>query len=155
MDVLALRRHPEQGSPVDGVRITGDFDAILPVADHLVLAAPGTARTQHLLDARAFSLVKPGVHLVNIARGSLVDQDALRAALDDDRVARASLDTVTPEPLPEGHWMYEHPKVFLTPHSSWSSHAFFDAAIDKFVANLHRYVNGEPLADVIDRDEGY
>lgn len=155
MDVVALRRRPELGSPVPGVRVTADVDEILPVADHLALAAPGTPRTQHLLDERAFSLVKPGVHLVNIARGSLVDQDALRAALDDDRVARASLDTVTPEPLPDGHWMYEHPKVFLTPHSSWSSRAFFEAAIDLFVANLRRYVDGEPLADVIDRDEGY
>lgn len=155
MDVVARRRHPEQGSPIAGVRVTADLDDLLSCADHLVLAAPGTARTQRLLDVRALSLVRPGVHLVNIARGSLVDQDALREALDDGRVARASLDTVTPEPLPDGHWMYEHPRVFLTPHSSWSSRAFFDAAIDRFVANLHRYVAGEPLVDLVDRDEGY
>ena len=99
--------------------------------------------------------MKPGVHLVNIARGSLVDQEALRAALDDGRVARATLDTVEPEPLPDGHWMYAHEKVFLTPHSSWSSTAFFDAAIDTFCANLRRYLDGAPLEHLVDLDEGY
>ena len=63
--------------------------------------------------------MKPGVHLVNVARGALVDQDALRAALDDGRVAMASLDAVEPEPLPAGHWMYTHPRVRLSPHVSW------------------------------------
>ncbi len=155
MDVVALRRHPDAGSPVPGVRVTADFGEVLDTADHLVLAAPATSRTRHLLDAGALARVKPGVHLVNIARGDLVDQDALRAALDDGRVVRASLDTVTPEPLPEGHWMYLHPKVFLTPHSSWSSPAFFDAAIAIFLDNLGRYRAGEPLLHVIDRDEGY
>ena len=61
----------------------------------------------------------PGVHLVNIARGALVDQDALRVALDDGPVAMATLDTVDPEPLPDGHWLYAHPKVRLTAHISW------------------------------------
>jgi phosphoglycerate dehydrogenase-like enzyme len=155
MDVVALRRHPEAGSPVDGVRVTADLDEVLAAADHLVLAAPATARTRQLLDGDAFGRVRPGVHLVNIARGDLVDQDALRVALDDGTVARASLDTVTPEPLPEGHWMYSHPKVFLTPHSSWSSPAFFDAAIEIFLDNLGRYRAGDRLLHVIDREEGY
>ena len=76
-------------------------------------------RRAHLIDADVFAQVKPGVHLVNIARGALVDQDALRVALDDGRVAMATLDTVDPEPLPEGHWLYAHPKVRLTAHISW------------------------------------
>jgi phosphoglycerate dehydrogenase-like enzyme len=154
MRVIALRR-TDAPSPVDGVTVATELDDVLREADHLVLAAPATARTRHLLDADAFAKVKPGVHLVNIARGALVDQDALRAALDDDRVSRASLDVVEPEPLPAGHWMYEHPKVFLTPHSSWSSSAFFTAAIDFFCANLARYIAGEPLDGIVDRDEGY
>jgi phosphoglycerate dehydrogenase-like enzyme len=137
------------------VEIVTDFDELLAVADHLVLAAPGTEDTQHLMNAAAFAKVKPGVHLVNIARGSLVDQDALRAALDDGRVARASLDVSDPEPLPAGHWLYEHPKVLLTPHSSWSSTAFFDAAVDIFCANLSHYLAGEPLEHLVDRVEGY
>ena len=154
MRVIAMRR-TDSPSPVAGVEITTEFDELLAMADHLVLAAPGTARTERLIDADALAKVKPGVHLVNIARGSLVDQDALRIALDDGRVARASLDVCEPEPLPEGHWLYGHPQVFLTPHSSWSSQAFFDSAIDIFCANLRRYLDGEPLEHLIDRAEGY
>ena len=154
MQVIAMRR-TDAPSPVPGVEITTNFDELLAVADHLVLAAPGTERTEHLIDGAALAKVKPGVHLVNIARGSLVDQDALRSALDDGRVARASLDVCDPEPLPAGHWLYEHPKVFLTPHSSWSSQAFFDSAIDIFCTNLRHYLAGEPLEHLIDRAEGY
>ena len=155
MKVVALRRRPELGSPFAGCQVVGSIDDLVSVADHLVLAAPGTARTRHLLDARVFTLMKPGAHIVNIARGSLIDQDALRAALDADVVARASLDTVDPEPLPQGHWLYGHPKVVLTPHSSWSSTAFFDAAIDIFCANLRRFLDGKELLHIIDRNEGY
>ena len=82
--------------------------------------------------------MKPGVHLVNIARGRLVDQDALRVALDDGRVAMATLDTVDPEPLPAGHWLYEHPKVRVSAHISWASHLGFDSTVDLFVENLRR-----------------
>jgi phosphoglycerate dehydrogenase-like enzyme len=154
MEVVALRR-TEAPSPIAGVGVASDLDAVLTRADHLVLAAPGTPRTRHLLDADAFAKVKPGVHLVNIARGSLVDQDALRTALDDGRVALASLDCVEPEPVPEGHWLYTHPKVRLSAHVSWSSPLAFGRIVDSFVANLRRYLAGEPLVGLIDVDEGY
>jgi phosphoglycerate dehydrogenase-like enzyme len=155
MAVVALRRRVDAGSPVPGVQVTGTLPDVLGAADHLVLATPATSRTHHLLDDAAFGRVKPGVHVVNIARGALIEQDALRRALDDGRVARASLDTVDPEPLPAGHWMYSHPRVFLTPHSSWSSKAFFRASIDIFVDNLARYLEGRPLEHVVDPEEGY
>jgi phosphoglycerate dehydrogenase-like enzyme len=100
-------------------------------------------------------LVKPGVHVVNIARGALVDQDALRAALDDGRVAMATLDTVEPEPLPEGHWLYSHPKVRLSAHVSWASPAGMARTLEIFVENLRRYAAGEPVQHVVDADEGY
>lgn len=154
MQVLALRR-TNKPSPIDGVRIVTSIDDLLPVSDHLVLAAPGTGATRHLLDAHAFAKVKPGVHIVNIARGSLLDQDALKVALDDDRVALASLDTVDPEPLPEGHWMYSHPKVRLSAHVSWASPKATDRMFQSFAENLRRYTAGEPLEGVIDIDEGY
>src|SRR5260370_15434183 len=122
MKVRALRRRPDP-SPLEGVEVVGSLEALLPEADHLVLAAPATPRTRRLINAESLALVKPGVHLVNIARGALVDQDALRVALDDGRVAMATLDTVDPEPLPEGHWLYSHPKVRLSAHVSWASPA--------------------------------
>ncbi|HEY3723465.1 MAG TPA: NAD(P)-dependent oxidoreductase [Acidimicrobiia bacterium] len=154
MRVIAHRR-TEAPSPLDGVEMSTSLDAMLAASDHVVLAVPLTARTEHLLDADAFAKVKPGVHLVNIARGRLVDQDALRVALDDDRVAMATLDTVDPEPLPAGHWLYEHPKVRLSAHISWASHLGMDSTVDLFVENLRRHVAGEPLQDVVDPAEGY
>lgn len=154
MHVKALRRTAAP-SPVDGVEIVTGVAALVADADHLVLAAPATARTRHIIDAGVLAGVKPGLHIVNVARGSLVDQDALRAALDDGRVAMASLDTVEPEPLPADHWMYSHPRVRLTPHVSWYNPTLLGEAIDIFVDNLGRYVRGEPLRHVVDRDEGY
>jgi phosphoglycerate dehydrogenase-like enzyme len=154
MRVRAIRR-TSAPSPVPGVEVVTTFAELLPDADHLVLAAPGTKRTRNLVDAAALAAVKPGVHLVNIARGSLVDQDALRVALDDGRVAMATLDTVEPEPLPAGHWMYEHPKVRLSAHVSWATAEHFTGAIAVLVENLHRFVDGRPLRDLVDLAEGY
>jgi phosphoglycerate dehydrogenase-like enzyme len=107
------------------------------------------------VNAETLALVKPGVHLVNIARGSLVDQDALRAALDDGRVAMATLDTVDPEPLPAGHWLYDHPKVRLSAHISWYEPQIQRVALDIFIDNLGRFARGEPLREVVDPAEGY
>ncbi len=155
MRIVATRRHPDAPSPIAGVEVVASLDDLLAAADHLVLAAPATARTHHIIGADALEKVKPGVHLVNIARGDLVDQDALRVALDDGRVAMASLDTVTPEPLPEGHWLYSHPKVRLTAHISWSSPAYLGGATDIFLDNLGRYLRGEDVQFVVDPEEGY
>lgn len=154
MTVRALRRS-DAPSPLVGVELVRTLPEVLEGADHVVVTAPSTPETRHLLDAFAFAVMKPGVHLVNIARGALVDQDALRVALDDGTIARASLDTVDPEPLPEGHWMYTHPKVRLSPHISWSMPAALDALLDVFVANLRRYAAGEPLLGLVDVAAGY
>jgi phosphoglycerate dehydrogenase-like enzyme len=154
MHVRALRRRPEP-SPIDGVDVVASLEELLPEADHLVLAAPATHRTRHLLNAESLKLVKPGVHVVNIARGALVDQEALREALDDGRVAMATLDTVDPEPLPEGHWLYSHAKVRLSAHVSWASPAGMDRTLEIFLDNLRRYAHGEPLMHLVDPEEGY
>jgi phosphoglycerate dehydrogenase-like enzyme len=154
MDIVAIRR-TDAPSPVPAVTIVPSLADLLPVADHLVLAAPATPRTTHLLGEDELALVKPGVHLVNIARGALIDQDALRTALDDGRVAAASLDVCDPEPLPAGHWLYEHPKVRLSPHISWSSPALADRIVELLVDNVHRFVSGQPLEGVVDPVERY
>lgn len=154
MRVRALRRNPGRDR-IEGVELARDLTDVLESADHLVLAAPATAATTRLLDADALAHVKQGMHLVNIARGTLVDQDALRVALDDGRVARATLDTVDPEPLPDGHWMYSHPRVRLSAHISWSSPRAFDRIVRSFTDNLRAYVAGEPLRGIVDPEEGY
>jgi phosphoglycerate dehydrogenase-like enzyme len=154
MSVSAFRRRPLP-TPVPGVKIAASLEELLPASDHLVVAAPITGGTRYLLDADAFGLVRPGVHLVNIARGGLVDQDALRAALDDGRVATATLDTVEPEPLPAGHWMYTHPAVRLSPHVSWLSPEGGRRIFELFLENLARYLAGDPLEGVVDAVERY
>jgi phosphoglycerate dehydrogenase-like enzyme len=154
MEVVAFRRR-DLPPPFPEVRIVRRLEELLPACDHLVVAAPLTPRTHHLLDARAFELVRPGVHLVNIARGGLIDHDALRPALDDGRVAMASLDAVEPEPLPAGHWLYSHPRVRVSPHVSWSSPVGLSVILEQFLDNLGRYLAGQPLEGVVDPAERY
>lgn len=154
MRVRALRRS-DAPSPVAGVEIVRELGALLGDADHVVVAAAATPATTHLFDDAAFARVKPGVHLVNVARGALVDHDALRRALDDGRVGLASLDCVDPEPLPAGHWLYTHSRVRLSPHTSWSMPGAFDLLIEPFLENLRHDLAGEPLAHRVDPELGY
>ena len=154
MRVLALRRTGRK-SPVCGVELAKSLGDLLESADHLVLALPATPKTRHLIDAAALARIKPGAHLINVARGSLVDQEALREALTSGRVALASLDVTDPEPLPAGHWLYEHPKVRLSPHMSWSTPGAVSRLLDTFVENLRRYREGAPLEGRVDLDERY
>jgi phosphoglycerate dehydrogenase-like enzyme len=154
MRVRALRRS-DAPSPVPGVDLVRDLDALIAGAHHLVLAAPATRETRRLIDARALRAAGPGLHLVNVARGDLVDFDALRAALDDGRVGLASLDCVTPEPLPAGHWLYAHPRVRVSPHVSWSGPGALEGLLEPFLRNLRRHLAGEPLEGVVDLARGY
>lgn len=154
MRVLAHRRTSRE-SPMPGVEGVPDLESLLAASDHLVVAAPATPETRHLLSREAFSRIKPGAHLVNVARGELVDQEALREALDAGSVALASLDVVEPEPLPKGHWLYTHPKVRLSAHTSWSGPGALDDLLEPFLENLRRYLDGEPLAYRVDVELGY
>jgi phosphoglycerate dehydrogenase-like enzyme len=154
MRVRAVRRTPAP-PPLEGIEMAASLPALAAAADHLVLVAPATAATRHLLGRAVLAAVKPGVHLVNVARGSLVDQDALREALDDGRVARASLDAVEPEPLPAGHWLYAHPHVRLSPHVSWSIPGAIATLVAAFRENLAAFRAGRPLAGVVDVAAGY
>src|SRR5579871_505457 len=153
MRVVALRRS-ERPVPA-GVTAAASLAEVVRDADHVAIAAPATPETYHLIDAAALSAMKQGVHIVNIARGTLIDQDALIAALDDGTVARASLDVVDPEPLPSGHPLYAHPKVRLTPHISWSSPITMPRTMEIFLENLRRFRAGEPLQGLVDVDAGY
>jgi len=154
---MRVRAHRRSGaaSAVAGVEVMGSLLEVVEASDHVVIAAPATPATRHLIGPAVFARMKPGAHLVNIARGALVDQEALRAALDDGRVAMASLDAVEPEPLPEGHWLYTHPRVRLSPHISWQMPGAADLLVGCFTDNLRRYRAGEALTGVVDRVERY
>ena len=155
MRVRALRRS-QAGAP-HGVERVHSLPELLADADHVVIAAPATAETRHLIGRDALAHVKPGVHLVNIARGALIDHDALREALDDGRVACASLDVTEPEPPPAGHWLYAHPRVRLSPHISWNMPGALDLLLEPFLENLARWRDGKPLLarDLVDVSRGY
>jgi len=154
MHVRAFRR-TATASPLQGVTLVGSLPELVASSDHVVIAAPLTPATHHLFSRDLFGVIKPGAHLVNVARGGLVDHDALRVALDTERIARASLDAVDPEPLPAGHWLYRHARVRLSPHISWSMPEAADLLLDAFIDNLRRYMRGQPLTGVVDLSQGY
>lgn len=130
-------------------------EALAAEADHLVVAVPTTPETRHIVGRSLLQAAKPGLHLINVGRGDLVDQDALLAALGAGRIGFATLDVTDPEPLPAGHALYDHPAVRITPHVSWSDSTFEERLVAKILANLDRYVGGQTLIDVVEPGRGY
>jgi D-2-hydroxyacid dehydrogenase (NADP+) len=157
MHVIGVRRHPERGRPAgfDDVLGPADMDRLLALADIVVVAAPLTAETNLLLDADAIAKMKPGAIVVNIARGQLVDEEALASALVDGRLGGAALDVFTTEPLPASSSFWSMPNVIVTPHNSGFRTGHFDAVIDLFSDNLTRFERGVELLNVVDLDAGY
>ena len=154
MSVVGLR---SGGRPIDveGVEAASDACELVADADHVVVAAPATAATYHVVGPEVLARTGPGAHLVNVARGTLVDHDALRNALDDGRVARASLDVTDPEPLPAGHWLYRHPSVRISPHVSWSGPGAGRRILDHCVENIRARARGDALKGIVDPVAGY
>lgn len=143
INVVALRQSPAPFST--GVEAAKDIHDLFARADHLVVAAPLTESTRHIINRDVLGSAKPGLHLINIARGGLLDQEALLEALDNEQIGLASLDVTEPEPLPDGHPLYTHPRVRLSPHTSAISTNSRNEIADTFLANLERYVAGLEL----------
>lgn len=142
MDVQVVRRSAKPlGRP--GVRLCADVAAMFRSSDHVVLALSGDLDNHGLIDAAVLRTARPGLHLVNVARGRLIEEAALLEALDDGRLSRATLDVAYPEPLPPGHRFYRHPRVLLSPHISFDTQATETALIETFVRNLNRFRQGE------------
>lgn len=154
MRVIAARRGrwDEDGG---GVEPVGGLAELFAQSDHLVLAMPATPETRGIVGRDLLCRARPGLHLINVARGSLIDQEALLDALDEGRVAAASLDVSSPEPLPEGHRLYAHPRVRLTPHVAWKGSGNKARFMEIVMRNLDAFVAGQPLTHVVDRDKGY
>jgi phosphoglycerate dehydrogenase-like enzyme len=153
MRILATRRSAGLGD-ADGVTFV-DFHTLLRESDHLVIASPLTDATSGLFDKTAFAQLKPGAHLVNIARGRIVDHAALLEALERNQLGFATLDVTEPEPLPAGHPLYTHSRVHLSPHMSWSSGERGKAFAVLFSENLRRFFAGEQLSGIVQADLGY
>ena len=154
INVLATRR---SNAPIlaEGVEQLSDLGELFARSDIVVLAAPATPETHHLVNRAVLARAKPGLHLINVARGALIDDDALLAALDDGRVGLASLDVTHPEPLPFNHAYYRHPRVRLSPHTSVHTPDTRQNLAAQFAQNLDRFRQGAPLADVVDPARGY
>jgi phosphoglycerate dehydrogenase-like enzyme len=156
MHVIGIRAHPERGGGgADEVLGTDMLDAVIPRADFIVLAAPTTERTNRLIDARRLRLCKPGAYLVNVSRGSLVDEAALATALKQGAIAGAALDVFDQEPLRRWSPLWKMPQVLITPHIAALSERTWDRHYAVFVDNMRRYIAGEPLSNVVDKHRGY
>jgi len=133
-----------------------DWRAQVGAFDWIILALPATPETDGMIDATAIAAMKPSAVLINIARGSVVDQDALVAALAAKRLGGAFLDVTTPEPLPADHPLWTLPNAHVTMHlSGRSQEKMFLRGADRFLANLDRWHRGEPLHHVVNLELGY
>ncbi|MFW0753652.1 D-isomer specific 2-hydroxyacid dehydrogenase family protein [Pseudomonas sp. H11T01] len=154
INVLALRQS-QTPFEVEGVEAARDIHQLFAQSDHLVLAAPLTRDTRHIVDSAVLASAKPGLHLINIARGGLLDHGALLEALETGSIGLASLDVTEPEPLPDGHPLYSHPRVRLSPHTSAISSNSRHEIADSFLANLERFLNGLTPENLADVQRGY
>ncbi len=153
--VLGLRRSGGRSS-VSGVELVADVATLVAQSDQIVIAVPATAETRNLFNDDLLAKVKPGAHIINVARGSVIDQSALIRALDrDDGPGFATLDVTDPEPLPEGHPLYTHPKVRLTPHISSNYTYVRHRLLEKVRDDISRFMRGEQPSDVVDPVRGY
>jgi phosphoglycerate dehydrogenase-like enzyme len=152
--VIAVRKRPLP-SPVPGVELLESLVDLVEVSDHIVLALPATDDSFALFDGKLLSHVKPGAHLINVARGTVLDQTSLMNQLEDGSLAYATLDVTEPEPLPAGHPLYTHPKVRLTPHVASLHPTVSQALYEKIASNLERDLRGDALLDLVDPVAGY
>ena len=154
MKVRVLKRSEWDNVP-KGLEVVMNIEELVAGADHLVLAMPLTSLTRGIVNSKLLSKMKPGVHIVNIARGGLIQNHDLLTALNSGIVARASLDVTEPEPLPCGHPFYDHPNVRLTPHIAWDG-GFNEKRMSEIAAeNLSAYVQGDPMRNLFNVVHGY
>jgi glyoxylate/hydroxypyruvate reductase A len=141
---------------IDGVACFAgpeELRALLERTDILVCLLPLTAATRGVLDARAFAALPRGASLVHVGRGPQLNDTDLRTALDSGQLDHAILDVCDPEPPPPGHWLWTHPRVWLTPHIASMTQP--ESAVEVTLENLRRFAAGEPMAGTVDRRTGY
>lgn len=155
--VSGIRRRSEEPAPpgVEEVLPPEQLRDLLARADVVVLSAPLTPETRHLIDGAALAHIKRGALLVNIGRGKLVDDDAVVAALADGRLGGAALDVFTREPLDPESPYWDLPQVIVTPHISGGMEDYWTPLVALFAANLRRFAEGRDLLNVVDKRAGY
>ncbi|MPZ58334.1 MAG: D-2-hydroxyacid dehydrogenase [Rhizobiales bacterium] len=156
MRVLGIRRGAAPHDSVDRMWGMDGLDALLGESDVVFLCTPLTPQTRGLIGARQLARMKRGAGLVNIARGAVVDTEALRAALTSGQLSGAVLDVFDPEPLPEDSPLWDTPNLIITPHcSSDDAEAYVPRTLDLVFENLRRLLAGKDLLAVVDPRLGY
>lgn len=156
MKVIAMREHPEKGSEgADVVFGPAQIGEIFRQADYIVLAVPVTDGTKAIANAERLALMKPGACLINVGRGPLVDEPALAAALREKTIGGAALDVFPKEPLPADSPLWDVPNLLITPHTAALTDKLWERHYALFSENLRRYLGGQPLLAVVDKQKGY
>lgn len=154
MEVLGLRRTSSDAK--SDVMFTPDrLTEMLPRCDFVIVALPVTAETRGIVGEPQFRAMKTSAYLINVARGEIVEEAALVRALREGWIAGAALDVFTQEPLPPESEMWEVPNLIITPHMSGNFLAYLDRVMDILRENLRRFVAGEPMINVLDKQRGY
>jgi phosphoglycerate dehydrogenase-like enzyme len=158
MRVVANRRSIKRVTRtknVDKLMPSGQLTELLSESDFVILALPATPDTNKIIGEHELRSMKPNAYLINIARGSVVDEEALVRALDERWIAGAGLDTVAKEPLSPESKLWEFPSVIITPHIAGRVDNYNALATDLFCENLRRYLSGEKLLQLVDKKKGY
>lgn len=146
MRVVGVRRDPALGmGDADSVHAFAELPALLPAADVVALTCPLTRETENLIDADALARMKPSAHLVNIARGKVVDEAALVATMRAGGIAGAGIDVTPEEPLPPASPLWDLPNTFITPHTAGETRRYEDNVLDILEDNLARLWRGEDM----------
>ncbi|MCU1306277.1 MAG: D-isomer specific 2-hydroxyacid dehydrogenase, NAD-binding protein [Acidobacteriaceae bacterium] len=156
MRVVAVREHPEKGSDgADSVLSTDDLEFALSQAEFVVLAAPLTPATRHIINAERLRQMKKEAYLINVSRGPLIDDAALITALKQNQIAGAGLDVFEHEPLPADspYWRLEN--VLITPHTAAVTEKLWARHYEQISENIRRYLAGEPPLSIVDKQKGY
>jgi phosphoglycerate dehydrogenase-like enzyme len=158
MKIAALRRRPEllENDPVvDHGYAPGQIKDLMGVSDYLLLATPLTADTRGLIGEGELAAMKPSAVLINVGRGPVVDEGALIRALESGRIRGAALDVFDKEPLPAEHPFWRMPNVLVSPHTADRVEGFLAPAFECFFENLDRFLKGEPLQNIVNKQAGY
>ncbi|PYG98971.1 D-2-hydroxyacid dehydrogenase [Arthrobacter stackebrandtii] len=150
MNVSGTKRTVEPIDGIDTVTDTAGLPGLVASADILINTLPGTPYTEKMINAEIFAAMKPGTIVVNVGRGTVIDEDALFEALNNGQVSYACLDVFAVEPLPEASPLWEHPRVMVSPHTSALSQAENRLIAERFMENLKRFQAGTPLLHEVD-----
>src|SRR5579885_403634 len=156
MRVVAVKRNLSRGGDLaDRIYPPGQLSRMLEAADYIVLAAPETPETRHIIGGSELRMMKRTACVINVSRGALIDTAALIGALREGTLAGAALDVTDPEPLPDGHPIWNAPNIFITHHTGSATGRLWLRQSELFHNNLRRYLAGEPMLNLVEKQRGY